>query len=363
MTEYKRQMLYNKEDAVMTKGLAILCMLILHLFCRTGKDVYGTPLIWINETTPLVFYFGFFAEICVPIYSLCAGYAQQYMSEQKNLSWKKNLWRAQKLLINYWIVLVVFCILGLSFDADHVIPGSLSDFLKSVVLLHSYNGAWWYLNTYVLLMLIPPKIILWPISKLKYQTGLLVCLFFQIGWYIITRFGIILPVPYEMQVAAFIEKEAVNLFGIMPYVWAGAFICKGKVIERCNEWMQRNISLRWHNTFLMLFWGALFLLTNLIHKAALFGVVGVLSFLIFNLLKKSKTTRHIFVFIGKHSTNIWLTHMFFYLYLFKGLVMIVKYPIFMLIFMIILCVGASYVIMGIERVLYKLLNVPNVKQF
>lgn len=87
MTEYKRQMLYNKEDAVMTKGLAILCMLILHLFCRTGKDVYGTPLIWINETTPLVFYFGFFAEICVPIYSLCAGYAQQYMSEQKNLSW------------------------------------------------------------------------------------------------------------------------------------------------------------------------------------------------------------------------------------------------------------------------------------
>lgn len=52
-------MRYNKEDAQMTQGLAVLCMVILHLFCRTGSDVLGTPLIWINESTPLVFWFGF----------------------------------------------------------------------------------------------------------------------------------------------------------------------------------------------------------------------------------------------------------------------------------------------------------------
>ena len=68
-------MIYKKEDAVMTRGLAILAMVVLHLFCRRGEDVLGTPLLWVNETTPLVYYFGFFAEICVPIYSLCAGYA------------------------------------------------------------------------------------------------------------------------------------------------------------------------------------------------------------------------------------------------------------------------------------------------
>ena len=57
-------MRYNKEDAQMTQGLAVLCMVILHLFCRTGSDVLGTPLIWLNATTPLVYWFGFFAEIC-----------------------------------------------------------------------------------------------------------------------------------------------------------------------------------------------------------------------------------------------------------------------------------------------------------
>ena len=45
---------YDKEDATMTKGMAILCMLVLHLFCRTGEEVLGTPLIWLNDTTPLV---------------------------------------------------------------------------------------------------------------------------------------------------------------------------------------------------------------------------------------------------------------------------------------------------------------------
>ena len=57
----------DKNDSVMTRGMAILSMLILHLFCRTGDLVYGTPLIWLNQTTPFVYWFGFFAEICVTL--------------------------------------------------------------------------------------------------------------------------------------------------------------------------------------------------------------------------------------------------------------------------------------------------------
>lgn len=64
----------------------------------------------------------------------------------------------------------------------------------------------------------------------------------------------------------------------------------------------------------------------------------------------------IFLFLGKHSTNIWLTHMFFYSCLFKGLVIIVRYPLFILLFMFLLCIMTSYVIMGIEGVIYKLCN-------
>ena len=94
--------------------------------------------------------------------------------------------------------------------------------------------------------------------------------------------------------------------------------------------------------------------TNLIHKAGLFWIVSLLSILIFNLLRKPKPIKKVFLFLGKHSTNIWLTHMFFYACLFKGLVTIVRYPLFMLLLMILLCVMTSYVVMGIENAIYKL---------
>ena len=94
-------MRYNKNDAQMTQGLAILCMVVLHLFCRQGADVLGTPILWLNDTTPFVFLFGFFAEICVSIYSICAGFAQELLFENNRSSLRLRLTRILKLMFNY----------------------------------------------------------------------------------------------------------------------------------------------------------------------------------------------------------------------------------------------------------------------
>ena len=48
----------TRKDIKMTQGLAILTMVSLHLFCRLGTDVYGTPLLWLNSTTPAVYILG-----------------------------------------------------------------------------------------------------------------------------------------------------------------------------------------------------------------------------------------------------------------------------------------------------------------
>lgn len=348
--------IYSKQDAVMIRGLAILCMVVLHLFCRTGKDVFGRPLLWINSTIPVVFLFGFFSEICVPLYSLCAGYARQYMEEKKKSSWKNNFHRIMKLMVNYWIVLVLFSILGLIFDVDNKIPGSLIKFLKSIVLLHSYNGAWWYLNTYILLLLIPTKILLNPIKKVEYKKGLIMCLLFEIGWYVVTKIELIPDIPEKMKVVLFIKNELVNLITVLPFVWAGAIICKEKLVDNCNRWLKTHVKLRWQNKCLIIVWIGIFCLFNLLHKAVLIGIVAFCSFMIFNLIKKPEIVKKIFLFLGKHSTNIWLTHMFFYLVLFKGLVIRAQYPILMLGFMLILCIATSYIIMGIEHLIYNFIE-------
>ena len=159
-----------------------------------------------------------------------------------------------------------------------------------------------------------------------------------------------------MQVVLFIKNELVNLITVLPFVWAGAIICKEKLVDNCNSWLKTHVKLRWQNKCLIIVWIGIFCLFNLLHKAVLVGIVAFCSFMIFNLIKKPEIVKKIFLFLGKHSTNIWLTHMFFYLVLFKGLVIRAQYPILMLGFMLILCIATSYIIMGIEHLIYNFIE-------
>ena len=100
----------TKEQTQMTKGMAILSMLVLHLFCRKGGDVFGTPIFWLNTDTPFVYILGFLAEICVPLYSMCSGYAHFMLGNAGRLTLQANIRRIIRFLLNYWIIVIVFSI-------------------------------------------------------------------------------------------------------------------------------------------------------------------------------------------------------------------------------------------------------------
>ena len=340
---------FSKKDAKMTKGLAAVCMVVLHLFCRTGADVFGKPLIWLNAETPFVFWFGFFAEICVPLYSMCAGYAQQYLYAAKKTGLKATLGRIGRLMLNYYLVLGLFTAICLCIGNDHM-PGSWSKLLKSMLLLDSYNGAWWYLNTYIICLLIPASILLFPVRKMGVGMGIVGCFGLQVLVYLLNRFGVLTALEIN-GVLGFIAKEVKNLLNVLPYFWLGAFLCKGSVLAHARTWWQKQ---RYGgNPALLLMGIILFVMTNLIHKAVLVGCVALAAFLLFNLWKKGEFAERVFLFLGDHSTNIWLTHMFFYMYVFEGLVVKAGYPVPMFLFMMLLCCITSYVIKGTQHMLEK----------
>ena len=353
---------YTKQDAIMTRGLAILCMVVLHLFCRTGSDVFGTPLLWIDSDTPFVYLFGFYAEICVSLYSICMGYAQYLLYTKGQASWRLTGKRVLKLLLNYWIILAIFTIIGLLHSQQHTIPGSFISFLKSIVLLHSYNGAWWFLNTYILFLLIPSSVKFYPVKKLSAIAGLVLCFVIQVGWYFINKFGVWPVVAEEKHFLVFALKEAYNFIGILPAAWAGAFLCKENIINKIYKQYQAIIK-NYHVRKLVLSFilAVIFVCMNLIHKAVLTLVFAILSFLVFNIWEKSIIAEKVWLFLGKHSTNIWLTHMFFYATLFVGLVQKAKYPLVMLLFMLLLCIISSYLELFIEKMIGKMFTVRRIK--
>lgn len=141
------------------KGVAIIFMLLLHLFCR--KDVNG-----LYETfpeyngVPLIYYIGLFGDACVPIYCFASGYGLfMVMNKELKLFKRKNSLRIFKLLINFWIILLIYVIISfLLGKVESNIGGLIELFLNFSVLSSSYNGAWWFLQTYIILVLLSPKL-------------------------------------------------------------------------------------------------------------------------------------------------------------------------------------------------------------
>ncbi len=142
----------TKRDSKMLKGVAILSMLTLHLFCRTDNLPY-TPLLWIGAK-PFVYYLGQFSDICVSIYCFVSGYAHYLQSSEADFRrrWKRLL----RFFIPFWLIAVLFSLAGI-IVGNETIPGSIGEFLLNCLTVkNSYNGAWWYANTYILLVALQP---------------------------------------------------------------------------------------------------------------------------------------------------------------------------------------------------------------
>ncbi|WP_394184121.1 acyltransferase family protein [Metabacillus halosaccharovorans] len=260
---------------------------------------------------------------------------------------KKNIIRILKLLINYWIVLVVFIAVGFLAGKTDSFPGSLVEFLLNFfVLSSSYNGAWWFLQTYILLVLLAP--ILVKVIK-KYNSLILLLVF-----------GVIYLMSYIQRIKHVIDLgdstvlimtvNSVVLFGtsLLPFI-VGAIFAKEKIHSKISNKFSR---ITYKNT--LCFVGILMLV--LIHSLyesliiAPFTAIGFICF--FNLMDKSNIVQRVFSFFGDHSTNIWLTHMFFYLTIFPEITFYPKYPILILGWLILLCLVSSLVI----NALYKPIN-------
>ena len=351
---------YTKTDAVETRGLAILTMVCLHLFCRKGGDVFGTPLLWTSPGVPLVYWLGFICGICVPLYSICAGYAQELLFERKKTvglsGYFSNLKRCGKLLLNLWIILILFTFLSLFAGTRSDMPTDLTGFVKAAFLIKYSNGAWWFLRTYILIMLVPPAVLLFPVRKINTAVGIILCFCLSVSDYLVGRLNLIPSEggSFAVQLASLLIR-LLCLLRVLPYFWLGAFVCKADLFPACDNLLKRFSTGK--RVLVLGISSALFIAGScILEKAVILDFLALWTFLAFNLMPKKESVQKIFCFLGKHSTNIWLVHMFFYCRLFNGLVQKAQYPPFIFLFLLLLCLVSSYVIMFIQGFVEKWLS-------
>lgn len=327
----------TKNDTQKCKGIAIIGMVMLHMFCRLDNLPYS-PLIWIGDT-PLIYYLGLLGDVCVPIFCFCSEYAHYLLYDQFGKKYKNRIPnKLLRFLCNYWIVVVLFSVLGLICGKSAVIPGSLSEFLGNIFLYKmSYNGAWWFVLTYIFLLLLSPALAKL-VKKTKGYLSLVIIAVSGIIYFIayIIRFDIV-PIQLENLVLDWILTQMV-LLGTSQLTYMIGMVCrKYSLVTKLRKAADK--------TYIRVLVSVISLCVLLLHcvipSAFLAPFTALATLRILIVTRFPKVIEMPLCFLGKHSTNIWLIHMFFYMGLFDGLAFIAKYPPFIAIFMFLICIAVS----------------------
>ena len=337
----------TKRDSKMLKGVAILSMLMLHLFCHRENLPY-TPLLWIGGT-PLIYYFALFGDICVAVYCFVSGYAHYMQSSEAEI--KKRWKHLLHFLIPFWVIAAVFSLIGL-LAGNSVIPGSIKEFLLNCLTVkNSYNGAWWYANTYILLVALQPLSRKFVERCPAWLVMLLTFGFYTVGYGI--RFwgwG-----ACDSVIPSWIITH-VGLLGTSYFPYAiGMLFCKKQVISLLRQRLTA-INVRNIYIFTVLMFTGMIVVHGMVQSLFVAVVTATVTIILLCVCPLPKRLTSLLCYLGEHSTNIWLVHMFFYSVLFEGFVFCAKYPIPVFLLLLLASLASSYVIKWLSKPILKLVR-------
>ena len=332
------------------KGIAILLMLLLHLFNTYDYQNIYDPYILINGT-PLTFYISLFADCCVVLFLFCSGYGLYFSYKKKGgaeLYFKSFPRRLKSLYLKYWIILILFCFILGPLLGETPYPGTLQTILLNLTAIDtSYNGAWWFFTTYVLCLLLSPILF-------KYNTVSVIFIFFviyTIGY--IQRFKSIIEVSNPIMNWAITE---VALLGnsLLPFL-LGAYFVKLNLLNHLRKLSVCQINWFAKNTILYFFLLTMFILKTYVPSLFVAIFTGVGLIICYLLIDKPLIIESFFSYLGHHSSNIWLSHMFLYVS-FETLsryVYLTNDPVIIFCSLLIMSILFSYLINGIESFINK----------
>lgn len=201
-------MIISRKQTKMLQGIAILCMLGLHLFNRSDISNYFDVSLYINyfgNKTPLLTLISYCFDICVPIYLFCSGYGLFKNYERDGDKYKlKNINRVLNLVYKFWIIMIITCIVGYCMGMKEIYPRSFINFMLNALLLKSsYVGSFWFIQTYVLLVLFS-KYIFHTLERYEYLKIIIMSFFLYILAFIIERkiLGVLMTEPLYLFVNA-----------------------------------------------------------------------------------------------------------------------------------------------------------------
>ncbi|MNS56522.1 Acyltransferase family protein [compost metagenome] len=330
------------------KAVAILFMLFLHLFNTVNYQGLFTPLVFVGDK-PLVYYLSLFGDACVPIFCFVSGYGLYYKYTKKPETYlRDNMTRLKKIYINYWIILLLFVVgLGLALGQTEFVGPWTRVLFNATGIINSYNGAWWFLFIYILLVLTSPLSFRW-VSRSNPYLILGVCTVLYITAF---YFRVYRPSTSEHAIVRWLHNE-VALFGtsFLPFV-TGA-------VSFSMKW-QTNLTLKLQQVKYKSMWCfagiiALVVLHAIIPNFIIAPFLAMPFIFLFLQVQWPGWMTSLLDFMAPHATNMWLVHMFFYITYFHDFIFSFRYIPLIFIVLVACSIASSFVINFIIKLISKL---------
>lgn len=249
------------------------------------------------------------------------------------------------------MIATVFSLIGL-LVGNAEIPGSLTKFaLNCLTIQNSYNGAWWYANTYILLVALQPLSRKFAERCPAWLVMLLTFGFYTVGYGI--RFwgwG-----ACDSMVLSWLITH-IGLLGTsyFPYM-IGMLFCKRQVISLLRQ-QTAAIGRRVMQIVTLIIFAGMIVAHGIVPPLFVAFITAAVTIVLLCICPLPKWTTDVLCYFGEHSTNIWLVHMFFYGSLFGGLAFRAKYPIPVFLLLLALSLAASYGIKWLCKPILKLVR-------
>lgn len=336
----------SKSQSQALKGCALFMMVFLHLFNQTS-NLQTTFSLCEVDGVPLV---NFMSRGMGPVefYLFLSGYGLYYICKSRKLTGGGNLARLAKLIIIYWLSLLVFVTIG-HFIKPEVYPGNVLTWVQNITAFRTtYNGEAWFLFPYILTSLTCVGLFKL-LDRFRGLKVFIVCVGLYIGsCFLISRYY-----------ASFFDSHyavyhvVLYLEFLLPFM-LGSIFCK----YANNE--QSGILRRFFNSipqWLLILSLLLLYISRCIISSAAFSPFYVCMFiLLFLRIKWWSWVERSMMFLGKFSTSVWLIHTWFCYYLFHDFIYGFHYPMLILVVEFAVSIMSGYVIQKIAKVVYRVVR-------
>jgi len=344
----------SRNDSTAIKGIAIILMLLHHVFAfpnRMANGAHYIPMIPLPDGTSVIWHLAIFGKVCVAMFTVLAGFgiyrsfSKQLLDDRDNDHTQTYLnffiRRLSKLYFKVWPVFLVFIPIGLFLNCPFV-TRDICSWIKNALLIDTtFNAEWWFLTSYAALVILSPMVMaFFNRKRSSFYSDFIIISILAVFIERVLLYGIgsSQTVLLNLRVSYIWVKFSTILI-LLPMFMLGAWAAKYDVVERIlNRYRGSNVKR-------ILIGIALTLIVFFVRDGwkqpnvwgfdqfdGPYGAVLTLALILvickFNVLKK------ILVVIGNQATGIWLIHSFFCFYYFQQFTYSPKYSIlvFLLVF-------------------------------